>query len=89
MANYLESNLISNELMKEHCTEHTIMRLRQSGELLRSRYHVIEAQLFEIDPQKESKKRIALRSLALKVIKLAESVTECADEFQIFLDKEA
>jgi len=88
MENSFNSNRILKAPVEEHITE-IIMQLRQSGESLRAQYHMTKARLFPIDPQREPKKYRLVNSLALKLLNLAESVTECADEFQMFLDEGA
>jgi hypothetical protein len=85
---YLRSR---NVQLDEHITEITILQLRHTGESLSSQYHMIKAQLSEIDPYDEPEKYKLINSLARKVRELAESTTECADEFeyqdlQMYLD---
>jgi hypothetical protein len=93
MKNYLNSNKILNARLENHITKIIIMQLRQSGELLCSQYHMIEAQLFQIDPNKEPKRHMELSSLALKVLELGKSITKRANEYELdihlFLDGDA
>lgn len=86
MYNNLNSTGILRGPVDEHITE-IIMQLRQNGELLRAQYHMTKARLFALDPQQEPKKYKTLNSFALKLLELAESITKCADEFQMFLDE--
>lgn len=82
MKNCLNSTKILNAPLGEHITE-IIIQLRQSGESLRAQYHLMTARSYRIDPYKEPKKHEVVNSLAQRLLELAESATECADEYEL------
>ena len=83
MVNYLNSNKIFNTVLEEDIKEIIIEQLRQSGELLCAQHHLTRARSFQIDSQQEPEKYKEMKSLALKLEKIAESVTECAVEYAL------
>jgi hypothetical protein len=82
MNNQYNYNKIFNTSLEEHRTEMTLMQFRHTGELLCFQYHMKEVRLSKIDYNNEPKKYKVLHSLALKSRELAESVTECAEEYE-------
>jgi hypothetical protein len=90
---YNSSNIF-NTALEEHINRIIINQLRHNGELLRAQHHLTRARSFQIDSQQEPEKYKEMKSLALKLEKIAESVTECAVEYalmdiQLVLDEEA
>jgi hypothetical protein len=86
MLNYSNSNKNLNVPVEEYITEF-IIELRQSGESLRSQYHLMKARSYRIDPHQEPKKYKVINSLARRLLELAESATECADEYELMKGK--